>query len=154
MSQNQAPTTSQKKEKASSSLSKKSPAKKEEETEEPEVKRPSPQEVRRAAHCLAQAYALDERPDPDLPESDIVLDVSISMRVGPQAPLIIHESRTIRDILCDPDIVSAPQEFEATIRQLMLPLFKAVQRETSKRMEDAPHSLDSPNAFRSTMLPP
>lgn len=109
------------------------------------VPHPSPQEVRKAALCLAQAYAMDERPDPDLPETDITLDVSISMRLGPQAPMILHERRTLREILSNPDIVSAPQEFEAAVRQILMPLFKMVQRETSRRMEKEDQSSFRPS---------
>ena len=146
MSQNKAATTTPKKGKTSSS--------KEEVIEEEKVPRPTPQEIRKAAFCLAQAYAMDERPDPDLPVTDITLDVNITMRVGPGNPLIIHERRTLRDILNDPGVVSAPQEFEVVIKQILMPLFKSVQRETSRLMEINSQGFDTSDEFRPTLPSP
>lgn len=96
----------------------------------------SPSELIKAAAVLAKAYSTMGEADDRANDGDIFLNVSIGMRLGKSEPIVVEESRSIRAALVSPGIASAPEEVELALRQILLPLLKAVQMESSRRLRD------------------
>jgi len=129
--QPQTPTPTPNPEKGSSSKPK---AKEGKAKELEEVIQITPEMLRKAALVLYNGYALMDEPDMTIDDSDLMLDVTITLRIGKNHPVIVEEHRRMQAMLANPDVASAPEEFEIALRQILLPLYKEVQRATNASM--------------------
>lgn len=101
-----------------------------------EPKAPDAVAIRAALGVLLQAYAASPEADPSVADGDALITITASLRMGGNAPVIVEEQRLLRDLLVDPGLVTAPEDFEAALRLMLFPIFKAVQREANRKMSE------------------
>ena len=117
---------------------KKQPAKKESSSLTKKDARPGADDVRRAIAVLSEALLTAEGEDPGVGSDDIWLGFSLSLRVGDEDVMRVSGERMMPAALASPGVVSATEEFETTVRQILLPCNKAVHRAVIERMKKLP----------------
>lgn len=106
-------------------------------SDDSEDEAPSADEIRLALRCLTRMMA-QAGPEEQIPRDNIVIDYDIVLRVGGGSdPVRVTGTRELAQVFVMPDLADAPAEFATTMRQVLLPLTKTIQRETSERMESA-----------------